>query len=91
MMITLSMWLHSIVSNEVSAASQTKILILVAKKNTLKATKTYVFRAHFIMNPDSPVTSLMQRHYSKKSLKESEIAVLSDLNKSDLKNLSTWH
>ena len=48
MMITLSMWLHSIVSNEVSAALQTKILILVAKKNTLKATKTDMFFVHIL-------------------------------------------
>ena len=40
------------------------------------------------MNPDSPVTSLMEQHYLKKSLKESEMAILSVLKRPNLKIVS---
>ena len=42
------------------------------------------------MNPDSPVTNLMQQHYLKKSLKESEMAISNDLNRTNFNAIKNF-
>ena len=67
------------------------ILILVVKQKTLKATDTVIcFSCTFFHGPRFTVTSLMQRSYLKKSLKESKFAISSNLDRSNLQNFSTW-
>ena len=68
-----------------------KILILVAKKNTLKATETVksFFSCTFYHGPrftshQFDAATLLK----KKSFRESEIAISSDLNRSSLQNFS---